>query len=136
MRSVFLYTLARFVLFGATAGVLFLVGARGFLLLALAVLISGIVSFVLLSRQRDAISTSVTRRAARMRENLAEGAAREDADDEEDSASSVQQAGRADDDPEPAALAEPPLAERRADGDPEPVVGSRKPAANGPDAAS
>ncbi|MEV0401572.1 DUF4229 domain-containing protein [Actinoallomurus sp. NPDC050550] len=119
MRSVLLYTLARLALFGATAGVLFLVGARGFLLLALAVLISGIVSFVLLSRQRDAVSTSVTRRAARMRENLAAGAARED-----------------DDDPEPAASAEPGPAERREDGDPEPVTGSRKPAPNGPDAAS
>ncbi|GAA4620940.1 hypothetical protein GCM10023196_006880 [Actinoallomurus vinaceus] len=116
MRSVFLYTLARLALFGATAGVLFLAGARGFLLLALAVLISGIVSFVLLSRQRDAISSSVTRRAARMRQSLAEGAAREDVD-EEDTASSAQQPGRADDDPEP-------------------VAGSRKPAPNGPDAAS
>src|SRR3954464_14181937 len=86
MRSVFLYTLARLALFGATAGVLFIVGARGFLLLALAVLLVGIVSFVLLSRQRDAISASVPRRAARLREGLAEGAAREDVDDEEASA--------------------------------------------------
>jgi hypothetical protein len=117
MRSVFLYTLARLALFGATAGVLFLAGARGFLLLALAVLISGIVSFVLLSRQRDAISSSVTGRAARMRESLAEGAAREDVDDEADSTSSVQPPGRA-------------------DGDPESVTGSPKPAPNGPGSAS
>jgi hypothetical protein len=80
MRTVFTYTLARFLLFGATAGVLFLVGARGFLLLALAILISGVISFVLLSRQRDAVSASVTERATRMRQNLAEGAAREDVD--------------------------------------------------------
>jgi hypothetical protein len=80
MGSVIVYTVSRLALFGATAGVLFLVGARGFLLLALAVLISGIISFVLLSRQRDALSAKVTDRATRMRENLAEGAAREDTD--------------------------------------------------------
>jgi Mn2+/Fe2+ NRAMP family transporter len=39
--------------------VLYLLGARGLLLLALAVLISGLVSFVLLSRQRDEMSGSV-----------------------------------------------------------------------------
>jgi hypothetical protein len=80
MRSVLIYTLSRLLLFAATAGVLFLVGARGFLLLALAILISGVVSFVLLSRQRDAVSSSVTERAGRIRDNLAEGAAREDND--------------------------------------------------------
>lgn len=80
MGSVIIYSLSRLALFAATAGVLFLVGARGFLLLALAILISGIVSFVLLSRQRDAISDSVTERAGRIRQNLAEGAAREDTD--------------------------------------------------------
>ncbi len=80
MGTVLKYTAARLALFAATAGVLFLVGARGFLLLALSILISGIVSFVLLSRQRDAVSASVTERASRMRENLAEAAAREDVD--------------------------------------------------------
>jgi Protein of unknown function (DUF4229) len=80
MRSVLIYSLARLVLFAVTAGVLFLVGARGFLLLALAVLISGVISFVLLSRQRDAVSSSVTSRAARIRRGLAEGASREDTD--------------------------------------------------------
>lgn len=80
MRSVLIYTLSRLALFAATAGVLFIVGARGFLLLALAILISGVISFVLLSRQRDAVSSSVTERAARIKESLAEGAAREDAD--------------------------------------------------------
>jgi hypothetical protein len=56
------------------------VGARGLLLLALAILISGIISFVLLSRQRDAVSSSVTERASRIRDNLADGTAREDSD--------------------------------------------------------
>jgi hypothetical protein len=80
MRSVLIYSLSRLALFAATAGVLFLVGARGLLLLALAILISGVISFVLLSRQRDAVSSSVTERASRMRDNLAAGAAREDGD--------------------------------------------------------
>jgi hypothetical protein len=80
MRPVLIYTFSRLALFAATAGVLFLVGARGFLLLALAILISGVISFVLLSRQRDAVSSSVTERAGRIRNNLAEGAAREDDD--------------------------------------------------------
>lgn len=80
MGSVLVYTVSRLALFAATAGVLYLVGARGFLLLALAVLISGVVSFVLLSRQRDAVSAKVTDRASRIREGLAEGAAREDTD--------------------------------------------------------
>jgi hypothetical protein len=114
MRSVLIYTLARLALFGATVGVLFLTGARGFLLLALSILISGIISFVLLSRQRDAVSNSVTRRAARMRENLAAGAARED--HHEDSATSE------------------PVAAREDDG-PEPVAGSPKPPSNGHSAA-
>lgn len=80
MRSVIIYTAARLALFGATTGVLYLAGARGFLLLALAVLISGVVSYVLLWRQRDAMSASVTERAAGLRQSLAEGAAREDDD--------------------------------------------------------
>jgi hypothetical protein len=80
MRSVLIYSLSRLALFAATTGVLFLVGARGFLLLGLAILISGVISFVLLSRQRDAVSNSVTERAGRIRDNLAEGAAREDND--------------------------------------------------------
>lgn len=80
MRSVLVYTLSRLALFAATAGVLYLVGARGFLLLALAILISGVISFVLLSRQRDAVSSSVSERASRIRQGLAEGAAREDGD--------------------------------------------------------
>lgn len=80
MRPVIVYTLSRLALFAATVGVLFLTGARGFLLLALSILISGVISFVLLSRQRDAVSSSVTERAGRIRESLAEGAAREDVD--------------------------------------------------------
>jgi hypothetical protein len=80
MRYVLIYSLSRLALFAATAGVLFLVGARGLLLLALAILVSGIISYLLLSRQRDAVSSSVTERASRIRDNLADGTAREDSD--------------------------------------------------------
>ncbi|GAA3963881.1 hypothetical protein GCM10023085_53060 [Actinomadura viridis] len=59
MRSVLFYTAARFAIFLGTVAILALFGARGLLLLGLAVLISGIVSFVLLSGQRDAMSTAV-----------------------------------------------------------------------------
>ncbi|MBT2210256.1 MULTISPECIES: DUF4229 domain-containing protein [Actinomadura] len=59
MRSVFFYTAARLMIFVATAGVLALLGTRGFPLVLLALLISGIVSFVLLSGQRDRMSAAV-----------------------------------------------------------------------------
>lgn len=59
MRSVLAYSAARVVLFFATLGVLYLLGARGLLLFAVAVLVSGLVSFVLLSRQRDTMSAAV-----------------------------------------------------------------------------
>jgi cell division protein FtsW (lipid II flippase) len=56
MRSVLAYTAARIVLFVVALGIVYLAGARGLLALAIAVLASGLVSFVLLSRQRDAVS--------------------------------------------------------------------------------
>ncbi|WP_018654720.1 DUF4229 domain-containing protein [Actinomadura flavalba] len=59
MRPVLLYTLARLGLFLVTAAVLFLVGARGALLLLLSLLISGVISFVLLSSRRDEMSAAV-----------------------------------------------------------------------------
>jgi len=42
--------------------VLYLAGARGFLLIAAACLVSGIASFVLLSRQRDVMSGALMAR--------------------------------------------------------------------------
>ena len=62
MRSVILYTIARFAIFAVTAGVLALFGARGFLLLMLSLLVSGVVSFVLLSAQRDRLSAAADSR--------------------------------------------------------------------------
>jgi Protein of unknown function (DUF4229) len=87
MRSVLAYTSARIVLFVAALGLLYLTGARGLLLVALALLASGILSYVLLSRQRDAMSSSLTGRlgSARSRiqafgERIDEGTKAEDQD--------------------------------------------------------
>lgn len=90
MRAVLIYTLSRLAVFAATLGVLYLLGARGALALLLALLISGLVSYVLLSRQRDALSGAVLGLRRRTREfgrRLDEGAAAEDGDAPEDAAS-------------------------------------------------
>jgi Protein of unknown function (DUF4229) len=80
MRATFAYTAARIVLFAVTLGLLYLVGARGLLLVALALVISGIVSFVLLSRQRDAMSGAIAGRISNFRERIDEGSRAEDDD--------------------------------------------------------
>ncbi|MEO3785646.1 DUF4229 domain-containing protein [Actinocorallia sp. B10E7] len=68
MRSVIVYSLARLLLVAATAAILYLFGLRGLLNLALAFLISGIVSYVLLSGQRDKISVALTAKRERRSE--------------------------------------------------------------------
>ncbi|MGA2824987.1 MAG: DUF4229 domain-containing protein, partial [Streptosporangiaceae bacterium] len=56
MRTALAYTSARFVLFLIALVVLYFAGARGLLLAGLALVVSGIASFVLLSRQRDVMA--------------------------------------------------------------------------------
>jgi Mn2+/Fe2+ NRAMP family transporter len=87
MRATLAYTTARILLFVASIILLYLVGARGLLLLALACLVSGIASFVVLSRQRDRMSGALMgrikngpRRMAGIRARLDEGARAEDDD--------------------------------------------------------
>lgn len=80
MRATFAYTIARILLFAVVLGLLSLVGARGLPLLGLAVLISGIVSFIVLYRQRDAMSGAITTRLSNFRERLDEGTRAEDDD--------------------------------------------------------
>ena len=53
MRATLAYTAVRFVLFAVAVGLIYLAGARGLLLIALALLLSGAASYVLLSRMRD-----------------------------------------------------------------------------------
>ena len=87
MRATLAYTSARILLLVVSIILLYLVGARGLLLLVLACLVSGIASFVLLSRQRDVMSSALMarirpgqRRAAGFRARLEEGARAEDDD--------------------------------------------------------
>jgi len=81
MRATLAYTAARIVLLVAVFGVLYLIGARGWLLLALALLVSGVASLVLLSPQRDAMSGAITSRLSNFRQRLDEGTRREDDED-------------------------------------------------------
>jgi Mn2+/Fe2+ NRAMP family transporter len=80
MRATLSYTLLRVLLFFAALILIYFSGARGLLLFALALLASGIVSFVLLSRQRDAMSGALTTRLRGFRERLDDGTRAEDDD--------------------------------------------------------
>jgi Protein of unknown function (DUF4229) len=79
MRSVLAYTTARLLLFIAATGLLYLAGARGLLLLGLALLVSGIASYVILSRQRDRMSGALSARLAGARGRIDEFRGRLDA---------------------------------------------------------
>ena len=83
MRIWLTYTAARLALFAAAFGVVYLFGARSWIALVLAWVISGLASYVLLSKWRDQMSTSVTewsdnRKDKAVGERLVHGAARED----------------------------------------------------------
>jgi TctA family transporter len=85
MRATFAYASARILLLVVSVILLYVIGARGLLLLALAFVVSGIASFVLLSRQRDVISRALSTRIGRgrvaeFRARLDEGARAEDDD--------------------------------------------------------
>lgn len=77
-HPILLYTVARILVFLAAAGILYLFGARGFLLLLLAVIVSGLVSFILLDRLRDRVSERVAARMDASRERRERAAAAED----------------------------------------------------------
>ncbi|MFD0801475.1 DUF4229 domain-containing protein, partial [Streptomonospora algeriensis] len=81
MRSVLAYTAARLLLFAVAFAVLYLLGARGLLAAAISVVVSGLLSYVLLSGQRDAMSSAIAGGLDRMRgirTRLEAGAAKED----------------------------------------------------------
>ena len=80
MRATFAYTTARILLFVAATGLCYLAGARGLLLLGLALLLSGAASYVVLSRQRDAMSGALVNRLRTLRGRIDEGAKAEDRD--------------------------------------------------------
>lgn len=95
MRTGLAYTSARILLLVIAAVLLYVAGARGILLIALAFVVSALASYVLLSRQREAMAGALNRRLGRVtakaaakatefRERIEEGAAAEDADDAAD----------------------------------------------------
>ena len=80
MRATMSYTVLRLAIFAVALGLLYLVGARSFLLVGLAAVVSAIISFVLLARQREAMAGSISRRITNVRERLDEGSKAEDRD--------------------------------------------------------
>ncbi|MGW9636890.1 DUF4229 domain-containing protein [Nocardiopsis alba] len=83
MRSWLTYTAARLALFAAAFGVVYLFGARSWIALILAWVLSGFASYVLLSKWRDQMSASVVdwsnkRQDKAVGNRLVDGAARED----------------------------------------------------------
>jgi len=80
MRATIAYTAARILLFVAAAGLIYLAGARGLLLLGLALLVSGAASYILLTRQRDAMAGALSRRLGSFRDRLDAGTRAEDQD--------------------------------------------------------
>ena len=78
MRATLAYTAVRFVLFAVAVGLIYLAGARGLLLIALALLVSGAASYVLLSRMRDSMASSISRRIESVRSRIDEGSGVED----------------------------------------------------------
>ena len=84
MKALGVYTGLRFLLFAVVLLLLWLIGARGLLLIALAVLISGIASVVLLSPQRDALSSSLVSRWRRVNDRIDASSRAEDQPPQED----------------------------------------------------
>jgi Protein of unknown function (DUF4229) len=80
MRATLSYTTLRLAIFVVSLVLLYLVGARGILLLGIAAVLSAAASFVLLARQREAMAGTISRRITGFRERLDDGAKAEDAD--------------------------------------------------------
>ncbi|MEU0479437.1 DUF4229 domain-containing protein [Streptosporangium sp. NPDC006013] len=61
MHPVIVYTASRVGLLAVSLGVLYVLGLRQLILLVAAFLVSGVASYVLLSKQRDAVSERITK---------------------------------------------------------------------------
>jgi membrane protein implicated in regulation of membrane protease activity len=88
MRAFLVYNAARLGLFLVALGLLYVIGVGGLMLWALALVISGIASYIVLSRLRDRVSQSVNSRVQRatakagdIKSRIEEGARVEDEDD-------------------------------------------------------
>lgn len=80
MRATLFYTVLRFGLFIVVFGVLYAAGARSYLLLAASILISGVLSYFVLSPQRAAMSGAISKRVTGFRDGLDAGTRAEDDD--------------------------------------------------------
>ena len=76
------YTASRFGVLIVVLGVLYLLGARELLLVVLGLVISGLLSFVLLRGQREALAASVLERRTRLSERMDQATTAEDAADD------------------------------------------------------
>ena len=105
MRTGLAYTAARILILLIALVLLSLAGARGFLLLALAFVVSALASYVLLSKQRETMAGALNRRlskatrrvtgkAAEFRERIQEGAAAEDDDADEEQPADLRPQGK------------------------------------------
>lgn len=77
-RAFFVYTGLRILLLVAVGGLLYLVGARGLLLLVLAFVVSGALSLVWLDRPRAQMGEGVGRAIGRVNDRIDAAAAAED----------------------------------------------------------
>ena len=80
MRATLYYTVLRFGLFIVAFGVLYAAGVRSILLLGGAILISGVVSYFVLTPQRNAMSNALSKRVTGFRDRLDSGTRSEDDD--------------------------------------------------------
>jgi uncharacterized membrane protein len=80
MRATLSYTVLRILIFFAAVLVLALFGVHGITLLAVALIISSIVSLPLLSKVRDRMSMALTRKVERFSSKLDQGTSAEDTD--------------------------------------------------------
>lgn len=80
MRATLFYTILRFSLFIVVFGVLYAAGVRSYLLLAVSILVSGIISYFVLSPQRAAMSGAISKRVTGFRDRLDAGTRAEDDD--------------------------------------------------------
>ena len=73
------YTALRFLVFAVVVALLWIFGLRGFWLLLAGVLLSGFVSLFALNRSRDELSSAYVQRREKIKQQMAERAAAEDA---------------------------------------------------------
>jgi hypothetical protein len=80
MRATLYYTVLRLGLFAVVLLLLYAAGAHSLLLLGGAILISGVISYFVLIRQRTAMAGAIGKRVSNFRERLDAGTKGEDQD--------------------------------------------------------